>query len=155
MRAEEILSVLMDDKKYKAKVEELKAQEAKLAYVYQIAATLEEAQKTLQQAAKKKQEVDAYEKELSRLFEQKIKELEAQAKAQASELEGKSIQQRLQYRDAIEIQSKSQAALALADKRQKQAEAEHKDLKEWELDLGQREDALARKIERLNKAWSG
>jgi hypothetical protein len=48
MRAEQVLAVLMDDKKYKARVDELKAAEAKLSAVRQIADTLEQLRRLVQ-----------------------------------------------------------------------------------------------------------
>lgn len=154
MRAEQILSVLMDDKKYKARIEEMQALDKRLSLSQQIAATVEEAQTIFKQAEQKKLEVAQYEQELSALFEKKMKELKEQAREQALVVEERGVRERAQYMEARDWREQGVVALEQAHKVQDQIVNERKELKEWEEDLHKREDMLAKKVERLNKAWS-
>lgn len=155
MKAEQILEVLMDDKKYKARVDELRALEAKLSVVRQIAATVEVA-KALEESFKqavfevKKRQVQI---EVDR--QQQIKDIADKAKEQALTLDERASREREQYKDARDVRAQGIAAMEYANKLKDELDSQRANLIAMDNDVKRRERDLAARIKRVSEAFNG
>lgn len=155
MKAEQILEVLMDDKKYKARIEELKALEAKLSVVRQIAATVEVA-KVMEKAAQDREEaVMKRQSQIEVDRQQQIKDIADKAKEQALALDERAAREREQYKDARDVRAQGIAAMEYANKLQDKLDQQRIDLISMDNDVKRREQELAARIKRVQEALNG
>lgn len=155
MRAEQILAVLMDDKKFKARVDELKAAEAKLSAVRQIADTLDAAKIIEQRAKNKEQEAKVCLLKSDEYAVQRLKEIEDELKLRKAELDERAVKERSRYADSQMVRGQGIEAMQYANKLRDALESKEAELKVWEQSLGQRQAALDKRITKLNEAING
>ena len=155
MKAEQVLSVLMDDKKYKARVEELKTLEAKLSEVRQIAATLDKAKQVEEAAKVREQDLMHRQAELEEMVRIRVQQINDELKQKALDLDERAAKEREQYKD---VRNMLEEALKTKDEVMKKQIAyvqQVEILKKWEAELFIRERTLADKVKKVNEAFNG
>ena len=111
MRAEQILAVLMDDQKYKAKVDELSALLDKLSEVRKIAATVEIAEQLVAEADAKVIELDKQLKDNKEEHRQVVASIKAKALEEANKAATLVSKERQAFADAGGIRAKAEAQI--------------------------------------------
>lgn len=155
MKADQILSVLMDDKKYKTRVEELKALDASLDYVRRIAATLEAAKVIEHKAQQREQAAIQKQAEFAEYMKKQEAQLISALKEKEQELDRKIENDRKQYADLREVMQKAMADRKEADKLLQQAN-ELMQKANAEMQLVRNEKAvMAKKMSKLLEAING
>ena len=155
MRADQVLSVLMDDKKYKARVEELKTLEARLSDVRQIAATLDVATSIKERAVKLEQELKRRQEELEESYLNKDKELRDSYKLLELQLAERAVKEREQYKDVRLELGKVRGEKEEIQKLQEVLEARALQVEGHERNVIAKEIALTNKIKRINEVFNG
>lgn len=155
MKAEQILEVLMDDKKYKAKVEELKALDARLSESRRIADTVEKAEKMAYDLDVKLMEVAQEKENIAEREQARMVEMRDELKKQKEALDLRAAKEREQYMVVRDMLAEIKVVKDEVTKKQL-ANAQQVDiLKKWEAELLLREQTLANKLKRVNEAFNG
>lgn len=154
MRAEQILEVLMDDKKYKDRVDELRVLEQKLSAAQAITDTLASAEALKKKVEEKLVQTAQLEMVLNAKFAAKTAELQEEFKRQTAELNARVAQERVHFQGSRQLREEARKWNDEVQKTKVDVEQREKQVAEQLAALTQREKILVVKIKRLQDAWS-
>lgn len=145
----------MDEKKYKDRVAELKALDARLSESRTIAATIDEANALKQKAMVHEEEAKKLKAALEDEHRVRTQKLNDEVQTKKLMLDERAAKEREQYADVRKMLSEATEKYDAAAKLQLALKQQTQSLAKWDDELKERETNLALKIKKVNEAFNG
>lgn len=155
MRSDKILEVLMEDKKFAARIKELKEREASCSNALKIAATVEQAEKMARDLTAEMIRMVELSKVQEAAFDRRRGEIEDELKARQKAIDEKAAVEQKQREDLRELIKTAQERADYAEHVEASNNKKIKEMQLWDRELSATRVALALKIQKINEAYNG